>query len=363
MPYLDQLKALYRSGAKDRERMVSGAPQPPMYLPGLRFPEAMLREYHGCGTTVHPRDMYEGQTVAVIGVGSGVDALQLAYFTRRPGGVIAIEPVAEQVDVVRRHLEQAATENPWFDPSFIDLRHGSAHDLPLESDEVDTVTQNCMFNVFHGADLGRALDEVHRVLKPRGRLLASDPISPRPLPEKLHNHPRLEERALNCCLTFDAYIGALVEAGFGAIEIRARRPFRVLDSLRYDIISDIVLDVIEVAALCTPVPADGPCIFAGRTATYVGPEDEFSDDFVHTLKTGVPLPICEKTAEALTSLQRANLIITRPTWHYGGGNSALCTDKCGVCGVVGETHRAASSPAALTVRGLHSPQSPPSALA
>ena len=360
MPYLDQLKALYRSGLKDRDRMVSGAPQPPMYLPGLHFPDDMLREFHGCGSAVHPRDLYEGQSVAVIGIGSGLDAFELAYFTRRPGGVVAVEPVAEQIEVVRRHLQAAAEMNDWFDPSFIDIRHGSALELPIESESVDTVVQNCMFNVFHGHELTAALDELHRVIKPRGRLLASDPIAPRPMPEKLRTHARLEEICLNCCRTYEEYIAALVNAGFGAIEVRARRPFRVLDTLRYDIISDIVLEVIEVAAIRTPVPTDGACIFAGRTATYVGPEDEFRDAFVHTLKTGIPLPICEKTAEALTALQRANLIITRPTWHYGGGNSALCTDKCGVCGVVGETHKAASSPASLTVRGLHNPSSPTS---
>ncbi|GAC1627918.1 MAG: hypothetical protein NVS4B5_19270 [Vulcanimicrobiaceae bacterium] len=52
---------------------------------------------------MHPRELTGAPTVLYVRVGGGLEALQTAYFTRRSGGVIAVEPA----DRMRR----AATEN------------------------------------------------------------------------------------------------------------------------------------------------------------------------------------------------------------------------------------------------------------
>ncbi len=299
-----------------------------MSLPGLVVPPIMLEMNYGCGSTVHLADMRQHQTVLYVGVGGGLEALQLAYFTRRTGGVIAIDPVAEMRSAARRNLQEAARLNDWLDPSFVDIRDGDALDLPVEDETIDLAAQNCLFNIFkttggpgpeeHG-DLERALAEMHRVLKPQGRLSMSDPIAPRPLPEHLQADERLRARCISGCLTFDRYTGKIVEAGFGTVEVRSRRPYRMLGRDRYGLEEDLLLESIEVCAIKVPIPADGPCIFTGRSAIFIGPDETFDDGNGHLLLRDVPAGVCDKTAAALSALGRDDLIVTGPTWHYAGG--------------------------------------------
>jgi hypothetical protein len=115
------------------------------------------------------------------------------------------------------------------------------------------------------------------------------------------------------------YIKALTDVGFGTIEIRARKPYRVLDPKNYATKELIFIESIEVAAIKDPVPVDGPCVFSGRTAFYFGDEEYFNDQAGHILLKNQPLAICDKTAEALTSLGRKDILISESTFHYDGG--------------------------------------------
>jgi ubiquinone/menaquinone biosynthesis C-methylase UbiE len=298
-------------------------PQTARYLPGLVIPRIMHEMNYGCGTTIHLEDMTEGQTVLYVGVGGGLEALQLAYFTRRPGGVIALDPVLEMREAAQENLQAAAEVNDWFDPAFIEIRDGCALELPVDDGTVDLAAQNCLFNIFKtaedGGDLERALHEMHRVLKPAGRLVMSDPITPRPIPERLQDDEVLRAQCLSGCLTYDDYAAKIVEAGFGSIEVRSRRPYRMLDRGRYGLEEDLLLEAIEVCAIKVPVPDDGPCIFTGRAAIFAGAEGQFDDGRGHVLPRDVPVSVCDKTATALDALQRDDLTITPSTWHYNGG--------------------------------------------
>src|SRR5207244_10747914 len=91
---------------------------------------------YGCGSTVDPRDLRPEDTILYIGVGGGLEALQLAYFTRRPGSVIAVDPVAPMRQRARANFEDAAKLNPWFRPDFITLLDGDALALPVASDTI-----------------------------------------------------------------------------------------------------------------------------------------------------------------------------------------------------------------------------------
>ena len=323
--YHSTVRDVYRKAAARPDASLCCVPQTPRYLPGLVIPAVMHEMNYGCGTTVHFQDMTEGQQVLYVGVGGGLEALQLAYFTRRPGGVIAVDPVEEMRDAARRNLEEAARLNDWLDLSFIDIRDGDALDLPVDDASIDLAAQNCLFNIFETAgdgetgDLERALGEVHRVLRPAGRLSMSDPISPRPMPEHLRNDAELRARCMSGCLMYEQYIDRIVQSGFGAIEVRSRRPYRMLDRVRYGLDEDLLLETIEVCAYRTAVPADGACVFTGRTAIYTGGDDQFDDGKGHVLVRDLPLPVCDKTASALQRLARADVTVTPSTWHYTGG--------------------------------------------
>jgi len=115
------------------------------------------------------------------------------------------------------------------------------------------------------------------------------------------------------------YIRLITECGFGTVEIRAKRPYRILDPLHYATPELLVVESVEVCAIKDPMPADGPCVFTGKTAIYFGFEDYFNDGKGHTLVQNMPLAVCDKTAAALGSLGMPDLYISGSTFFYDGG--------------------------------------------
>jgi SAM-dependent methyltransferase len=180
--YLETVRDVYAEAAITPQPKLCCTTAPIWKLPGLRVPTVMQEMNYGCGTTVHPADINPDDTILYVGVGGGMEALQLAYFARRPGGVVAVDAVPVMLEKARANFQVAAEENPWFEPAFVSLREGDALALPVPDASVDLAAQNCLFNVFTREHLDRALSEMYRVLKPRGRLSLSDPIATRPSP-------------------------------------------------------------------------------------------------------------------------------------------------------------------------------------
>ena len=319
MTYLETAVQFYSQVAQTPEIGLCCVQSTPLQLPGLKIPLAMQEMNYGCGTTVHHNELNNEPTVLYIGVGGGLEALQFAYFSRRPGAVIAVEPVEAMREAAMRNLEIAATENPWFDPSFVEIRPGDAFNLPVVDASVDVVAQNCLFNIFEPTDLTRALKEAYRVLKPGGRLQMSDPIATSPIPAHLQQNEHLRALCLSGAITYQEYTQLIINAGFGQIEIRARRPYRLLDKQTYQLQENLLLESLDSVAFKVDIPADGACIFTGKTAIYAGKEEFFDDNNGHILQRGIPAAVCDKTAGNLANSNPEEIIITNSTWYYDGG--------------------------------------------
>ncbi len=318
MTYLDTAAKFYQQVAEAPEVGLCCVQSTPMHFPGLRVPQVMQDMNYGCGTTVHPVELVNQPTVLYVGVGGGLEALQFAYFSRRPGAVIAVDPVAEMRQAAIRNLQQAAQVNDWFDLTFVEICAGDAFALPVPDASVDVVAQNCLFNIFEPADLSRALQEAYRVLKPGGRLMMSDPIATRPIPAALRQDERLRAMCLSGALPYSDYIQRIVDVGFGQLEIRARRPYRLLDVPSYDLDEPLLLDSLDSVAFKVDLPADGACVFTGKTAIYPGPNACFDDGHGHCLTRGVPVGVCDKTAARFRA-QFPDIVVTPSAWHYNGG--------------------------------------------
>lgn len=260
MSYLDTTAEFYASVAQTPEVGLCCVNSETLALADLVIPELMQAMNYGCGTTVQASELANQPTVLYVGVGGGLEALQFAYFSRRPGAVIAVDPVAEMRDAAQQNLIQAADLNPWFKPEFVQIVAGDAFHVPIPDESVDVVAQNCLFNIFEPQDLALALREAARVLKPQGRLLMSDPIATVPIPKHLRQDERLRAMCLSGALTDREYLDHLAQAGFGEIQIRARRPYRVLDRVTYQLDEDIALDSLDSVAIKTPVSCGGPKI-------------------------------------------------------------------------------------------------------
>ncbi len=283
-------------------------------MPGLHVPPIMREMNYGCGSTVDPSDLAGDRPVVYIGVGGGLEALQLAYFRRRPGGVIAVDPVPEMRAVAARNLVAAARMNPWFEPEFVRILDGTATELPLEDGAADLVAQNCLFNVFRDRDLDRALGEAHRALAPGGRLSISDPIATRPIPEALRRNETLRARCCSGCRTYAEYVAFLHAAGFGRIVLRAKRPYRMLLPSEFPEVDEpLLLESIDLVAL--RVAAATGEVFSGRTAIYLG-RGSFAFGSA-SLRAGMPVPVSDAVAQELAL--RPDFHVTPATYHASAG--------------------------------------------
>jgi hypothetical protein len=139
------------------------------------------------------------------------------------------------------------------------------------------------------------------------------------MPAPLRDDARLRALCLSGALPLAAYVQRLADAGFGTIEVRARRPYRILAPRHYATDRCVHIDSVEICAIKDPMPADGPCVFTGRSAIYFGDAELFDDGRGHVLAPNQPLAVCDKTATALLALGRDDLHVTPSTWFYDGG--------------------------------------------
>lgn len=316
--YLATTRDVYKEAALEPATGLCCTTTPVWQLPDLSIPKRMLEMNYGCGSTVHPRDLVNSPTVLYVGVGGGMELLQFAYFSRRPGAVIGVDVVDEMIEACRENLAEAERQNPWFRADFVEIRKGDALRLPVADASVDVAAQNCLFNIFHDAELRQALSEMYRVLRPHGRLILSDPTCEQPIPDGLRRDERLRAMCLTGAIPLREYVGRLTEIGFGTIEVRARRPYRILSPRQHGTDERIFVESVEICAIKDPMPADGACVFTGKTAIYYG-EGEYDDRKGHLLLPNQPLAVCDKTAANLAALGRDDLFISESTWFYDGG--------------------------------------------
>ena len=319
MSYLNTTIDVYKEAAENPQVGLCCTTTPVWQLPGLSIPQCMLEMNYGCGSTVNPRDLVNNPKILYVGVGGGMELLQFAYFSRQSDGVIGIDIVDEMLTASKANFTEAEKVNPWFKSEFIELRRGDALQLPVDDNSIDVAAQNCLFNIFKQEDLTKALQEMYRVLKPHGRLVLSDPTCEQAIPENLQEDERLRALCLSGALPLQQYLNMITAIGFGTVEVRAKRPYRILDPKNYKTDNLLYIESVEICAIKDPMPADGPCIFTGKTAIYYGSEEYFDDHKGHVLMPNQPLAVCDKTAANFSNLQRDDIFISPSTWFYDGG--------------------------------------------
>ncbi|HVT40300.1 MAG TPA: GTP-binding protein [Gemmatimonadaceae bacterium] len=124
----------------------------------------------------------------------------------------SVRAIVEKYPVSAIGIDAAATSSL---NGRVELRRGDAHAIPCESSSIDAVLCECALSTF--LDQPGALGEMHRVLRPRGRLAISDMVLegevPRSLRGWVHSGTCLER-----ALSMRAYEQALRDAQFTMVE-------------------------------------------------------------------------------------------------------------------------------------------------
>lgn len=141
-------------------------------------------------------------TVADIGTGSGYLLPALAAYFEK---VIAVDPVDAMLASATQRIEMDQLDN-------ISLRRGDLSLLPIMRGEVDLAIASLVLH--HTAVPLDAIRELHRILKPGGRVLVIEQLT--------HENQRFRERMQDRWSGFDPgeLRGQFEQAGFGDVQAR-----------------------------------------------------------------------------------------------------------------------------------------------
>ena len=109
---------------------------------------------------------------------------------------------------------------------------GDGEKIPVANESCWGIT--VAFGVRNLSRTQDGIKEMYRVLKPRGRLVMSDPICDMHIPDHLREDDKLRALCLSGSMPLKDYIKMITDVGFGTVEIRAKRPYRILSPNHYD---------------------------------------------------------------------------------------------------------------------------------
>ncbi len=170
----------------------------------------------GCGNPLAHASLKEGDVVLDLGSGAGFDCFLAASRVGKDGRVIGVDMTPEMIDKARQNARKGNYDN-------VEFRLGEIENLPVADNEVDMVISNCVINL--SPDKPRVFKEAFRALKPGGRLMVSDMVLLRELPEEIKNSVAAYVGCLAGAVMKDRYLEAVREAGFLKTEILEESTF------------------------------------------------------------------------------------------------------------------------------------------
>jgi arsenite methyltransferase len=129
------------------------------------LPQSTVDSFAGTGNPFAMGELPEGAIVLDVGCGAGFDTLIAAQQVGPSGHVIAMDMTPSMLDRTREGAEAMGLRN-------VEVREGYAESLPVEDGSVDVVISNGVINLC--PDKVAVMSEIHRVLKPGGRIQIAD---------------------------------------------------------------------------------------------------------------------------------------------------------------------------------------------
>ena len=179
----------------------------------------------GCGNPTAQASIKEGETVLDLGSGGGLDCFIAANKVGKTGKVIGVDMTPTMLSKARENAEKGSYEN-------VEFRLGEIENLPVADKSVDLIISNCVINL--SPDKEQVFREAFRVLKPGGRLMVSDIVLLKELPDAIRNNAQAYASCIGGAIMKDQYLGAIESAGFKDIEIIEQTNFSTTELLLSD---------------------------------------------------------------------------------------------------------------------------------
>jgi ubiquinone/menaquinone biosynthesis C-methylase UbiE len=212
------------------------------------LPEAAVLASLGCGNPSAVAELHAGETVLDLGSGGGIDVLLSAKGVGPTGKVYGLDMTEEMLALAIKNRDEAGATN-------VEFLKGYIEDVPLPANTVDVVISNCVINL--STDKSRVFAEMHRVLRPGGRVGISDVVA--------DNELTVSERTergtyLGCVagsLSFEEYEAGLRAAGFE--DVRITSSFEYLPGIHAAIVKATKSSSEGESVLTAAPRAEGTC--------------------------------------------------------------------------------------------------------
>jgi ubiquinone/menaquinone biosynthesis C-methylase UbiE len=164
----------------------------------------------GCGNPTALASLKEGERVLDLGSGAGFDCFLAAKKVGATGKVIGVDMTPEMLDKARGNVKKGKYTN-------VEFRLGEIENLPVADNAVDVIISNCVINL--APNKKRVFEEAFRVLAPKGRLMVSDIVLLRKLPESIQSNVEAYAGCIAGAELKDKYLELIRNAGFSEVTV------------------------------------------------------------------------------------------------------------------------------------------------
>ena len=170
----------------------------------------------GCGNPTALASLKKGDRVLDLGSGGGFDCFLAAKKVGKSGKVIGVDMTPEMIDKARTNARKGKYTN-------VEFRLGEIENLPVADNSVDVIISNCVINL--APNKKRVFEEAYRVLAPNGRLVISDIVLLKPLPEAIQRSAEAYTSCIAGAEIKDKYLGLMQDAGFKEIKVLSEKNY------------------------------------------------------------------------------------------------------------------------------------------
>jgi arsenite methyltransferase len=165
----------------------------------------------GCGNPTALASINEGETVVDLGSGAGFDCFLAANKVGSTGKVIGVDMTPQMIDTARENANMDGYQN-------VEFRLGEIENLPVADNVADLIISNCVINLAPNKD--RVFQEAYRVLKPGGRIMVSDIVLTKELPDNIKSSMEAYVGCVSGAILKEDYLKKIENAGFEKVEIK-----------------------------------------------------------------------------------------------------------------------------------------------